>query len=167
MEAWCNVAWCVIIFKPSKLVCIVKHQVQYRNDQLTASLCCTECELILSENRKWDHWKGKHSQKRSCAIWLEWCQISARKGQTMTLLQVHRNPLGWHDPLAFYALIRFIKMATLITALAIDFCSLASDIDKANRYISIKGCQLQVKMEIVYVHIMSVQFPDFIHWGGK
>lgn len=64
----------------------------------------------------------------------------------MTLPQVHRSPLGWYDPLAFYALIRFIKMAMFIMALAIDFCSLASDADKVNRCTSIKGCRLQTKV---------------------
>lgn len=34
----------------------------------------------------------------------------------MTLPQVHRGPQGLYDPLAFYALIRFLKMAMLIMA---------------------------------------------------
>lgn len=52
--------------------------------------------------------------------------------------------------------------------LAIDLCSLASDPDKANRCISIKGCRLQTKMEaMLFTLWATVQFPNFIHLGGK
>lgn len=52
--------------------------------------------------------------------------------------------------------------------LAIDLCSLASDPDKANRCISIKRCRLQTKMEAVLFTLWaSLQFPNFIHLGGK